>query len=126
MASTMPQATECDDPIDWLRLIRSRRVGAVTFHRLMGEHGSARAALAALPQIARAAGVDGYEVCPPGVAEAEMRSGRAFGARLLLWGGPDYPAALMDLLVELQTAPQFDPLRHRIHVPLQIVTSENL
>ena len=35
-------------------------------------------------------------------------------------------AALMDLLVELQTAPQFDPLRHRIHVPLQIVTSENL
>lgn len=97
MASTMPQATECDDPIDWLRLIRSRRVGAVTFHRLMGEHGSARGALAALPQIARAAGVDGYEVCPPGVAEAEMRSGRAFDARLLLWGGPDYPAALMDL-----------------------------
>ena len=35
-------------------------------------------------------------------------------------------ATLMDLLVELQTAPQFDPLRHRIHVPLQIVTSENL
>ena len=35
-------------------------------------------------------------------------------------------AALMDLLVELQTAPQFDPLRHRIYVPLQIVTSENL
>ena len=33
--------------------------------------------------------------------------------------------ALMDLLVELQTAPAFDPLRHRIHVPLQIVTSEN-
>ncbi len=97
MASTLPQTTECDDPIDWLRLIRSRRVGAVTFHRLMGEHGSALAALTALPQIARAAGVDGYEVCPPGVAEAEMRSGRAFGARLLLWGGPDYPAALMDL-----------------------------
>ena len=97
MASTLPQTTECDDPIDWLRLIRSRRVGAVTFHRLLGEHGSARGALAALPQIARAAGVDGYEVCPPGVAEAEMRSGRAFGARLLLWGGPDYPAALMDL-----------------------------
>ena len=33
--------------------------------------------------------------------------------------------ALMDLLVELQTSLEFDPLRHRIHVPLQIVTSEN-
>jgi LacI family transcriptional regulator len=34
-------------------------------------------------------------------------------------------AALVDLLVELQTAPDFDPARHRIHIPLQIVTSEN-
>jgi LacI family transcriptional regulator len=34
-------------------------------------------------------------------------------------------AALVDLLVELQTAPDFDPARHRIHVPLQIITSEN-
>ena len=33
-------------------------------------------------------------------------------------------AALVDLLVELQTAPDFDPARHRIHIPLQIVTSE--
>ena len=34
-------------------------------------------------------------------------------------------AALVDLLVELQTTPDFDPARHRIHIPLQIVTSEN-
>ncbi len=34
-------------------------------------------------------------------------------------------AALVDLLVELQTTPDFDPIRHRIHVPLQIITSEN-
>lgn len=33
--------------------------------------------------------------------------------------------ALVDLLVELQTTPDFDPIRHRIHVPLQIITSEN-
>jgi LacI family transcriptional regulator len=33
--------------------------------------------------------------------------------------------ALVDLLVELQTTPDFDPQRHRIHVPLQIMTSEN-
>jgi len=34
-------------------------------------------------------------------------------------------AALVDLLVELQSAPAFDPVRHRIHIPLQIMTSEN-
>lgn len=101
MASTATQVRTCaadrDDPVDWLRLIRSRRVGAVTFHRLMAEHGSARAALQALPEIARAAGVEGYETCPPGVAEAELRAGRALGAVLMLWGGPGYPAGLVEI-----------------------------
>ncbi len=86
-----------DDPLDWLRLIRSRRVGAVTFHRLLAEHGSPHAALMALPTIARAAGVEGYSTCPDMVAQAELRAGRAFGAKLLLWGAPDYPQALMSL-----------------------------
>ncbi|TKA95396.1 DNA-protecting protein DprA, partial [Cereibacter changlensis] len=56
------------DPVAWLRLIRSRRVGAVTFHRLLQDHGSAEAALAALPEIARAAGVERYAPCPEEVA----------------------------------------------------------
>jgi DNA processing protein len=86
-----------DDPLDWLRLIRSRRVGAVTFHRLIAEHGSARAALAALPAIAAAAGVEGYAVCPVEVAAHEMRAGRVAGAKLLCHGATDYPGALMDL-----------------------------
>lgn len=86
-----------DDPLDWLRLIRSRRLGAVTFHRLIAEHGSARAALAALPAIAAAAGVEGYAVCPVEVAAHEMRAGRAAGARLLCHGAADYPQALLDL-----------------------------
>jgi LacI family transcriptional regulator len=34
-------------------------------------------------------------------------------------------AALVELLVELQTTPDFDPLRHRVHIPLQIITSQN-
>lgn len=86
-----------EDPVDWLRLIRSRRVGPATFHRLVAEQGDVRAALAALPEIARAAGVEGYEPCPADVARAELSRGRALGARLLRHGGPDYPAALMDL-----------------------------
>jgi DNA processing protein len=86
-----------DDRADILRLARSRRVGAVTFHRLMAEHGSARAALAALPAIAKAAGVEEYEVCPPAVVQAELKQGRALGARLLVHGEPGYPAALAGL-----------------------------
>lgn len=86
-----------DDQLDCLRLLRSRRVGAVTYHRLIAEHGSARAALAALPDIARAAGVDSYEICPLGVVIAEQRQGLAAGARLLIHGGPSYPQALTEV-----------------------------
>ena len=42
------------DAIDILRLIRSRRVGAVTYHRLVAEHGSPRAALEALAAVGMA------------------------------------------------------------------------
>lgn len=97
MATKHATAEAGDQPEDWLRLIRSRRVGAVTFHRLLADHGSARAALAALPGIAQAAGVERYEPCPIEVARHELSQGRLAGARLLLWGGPDYPASLMDL-----------------------------
>jgi DNA processing protein len=86
-----------DDRLDRLRLLRSRRVGPATFHRLISEHGSARSALDALPGIARAAGVEAYEVCPLGVVQAELRQGRALGARLLMHGEGDYPATLADI-----------------------------
>jgi DNA processing protein len=89
-----PMMIADDDRLDRLRLLRSRRVGPATFHRLMSEHGSARAALAALPGIARAAGVTEYEACPPGVVQAELKQGTALGARLLVHGDVDYPAAL--------------------------------
>lgn len=86
-----------EDAAVWLQLIRSRRVGAVTFHRLVADHGSVSGALAALPDIAASAGVQGYAVCPMDVVRHEMSAARAAGAQLVLWGRPDYPAALMDL-----------------------------
>jgi DNA processing protein len=89
--------TPGDDGSSWLRLIRSRRVGPATFHRLLAEHGSARAALAALPEIAREAGVESYQPCPVEVIQHEMAQARISGARLLLHGRPGYPQALMDL-----------------------------
>ncbi|WP_338032919.1 DNA-processing protein DprA [Celeribacter indicus] len=88
-----PPHTE-EDRARWLRLLRSRRVGVTTFYRLMREHGSAEAALAALPEIARAAGVSDYQPCPDTVIAAELRAGRRAGARLVARGEPAYPPLL--------------------------------
>ena len=86
-----------DDPADWLRLIRSRRIGPATFHRLLAEHGSAAQALRVLPEIARAAGVENYEICPMGVVMAELKQARAAGATMLRWGDANYPASLQEI-----------------------------
>jgi DNA processing protein len=42
--------------LDWLRLIRSENVGPVTFRHLIRRFGSAAAALAALPDLAKRGG----------------------------------------------------------------------
>ena len=95
---TLPETALTDrDRGNWLRLLRSRRVGPTTFWRLMEEHGSAAGGLAALPGIARDAGIDDYAICPEGVVSAELRAGRAAGARLLALPDADYPPALRDL-----------------------------
>lgn len=84
-----------EDPALWLQLIRSRKIGPMTFHRLVAEHGGVEAALTVLPQIAKAAGVMEYEICPMGVVRHELAQGRAARAQMLMHGGPGYPAALM-------------------------------
>ena len=89
----LPPSDE-DDAIAWLQLIRSRRVGATTFGRLMRECGTASAALDALPGIARAAGVKDYTPCSRADAEREYAAGCRMGARMLCLGTPAYPARL--------------------------------
>jgi DNA processing protein len=83
--------------------LRSRRVGVTTYKRLLTEHGTAQNALAALPEVARAAGVEIYEVCPEGVVHAELKAARAAGARLVMQGTDAYPC----LLDDLEDAPPF-------------------
>ncbi|WP_339695185.1 DNA-processing protein DprA [Celeribacter baekdonensis] len=89
---TPPHTVE--DRVDWLRLLRSRRVGISTFYRMLEEHGDAATALEALPEIAKHAGVSDYQTCPRGVVEAELKAGRKHGARLITRADPDYPALL--------------------------------
>jgi len=49
----------------------------------MREHGTAQAALDALPQVAKAAGVDSYTPFTPDQAQTEIELARAKGARML-------------------------------------------
>lgn len=86
-----------EDIVTCLRLLRSRRVGPATYRRMIREHGSASAALAALPDVAASAGVTDYQICPTGVVMAELKTARSNNARLLVQGTPYFPAALDDL-----------------------------
>lgn len=82
------------DRIDWLQLIRSRRVGPQTFFRLLGEHGSAAKALAALPEVARVAGVKSYQVYSRSQASDEYWRGLEMGYKLICAPDADYPKLL--------------------------------
>ena len=89
----LPPKTE-DDQLDWLRLLRSRRVGISSFYRLLDEHGTARNALEHLPDIAQSRGLAGYRACSRKDAIRELAQGIKYGARLVFRGQPDYPKQL--------------------------------
>jgi DNA processing protein len=81
--------------LDWLRLIRSENIGPRTFHGLVRHYGSARAALAALPELARRGGAarPGH-VCSPAEAAREIDDARAAGVAFVGLDELEYPAAL--------------------------------
>jgi DNA processing protein len=77
-----------------LRLARADRVGPVAFRQLLQRYGSAGLALEALPDLVRKGGAAGYALPPLDRIEAELAAGAEKGARLLLFGDPDYPPML--------------------------------
>jgi len=81
--------------LDWLRLIRSDNVGPRTFRALLNHCGSARAALAALPHLARRGGATrAARVCSREDAERELGAAKALGVTFIAIGEPDYPQRL--------------------------------
>ena len=99
----LPQPKSRADQINWLRLIRSRRVGPATFLRLLEEFGTPQNALENLPKVAHAAGVKDYATCSVAEAEAEFARARKAGAKPLFLGTAPYPT----LLAETSDAPPF-------------------
>jgi DNA processing protein len=81
--------------LDWLRLIRSEHVGPRTFRSLLNHFGGARAALQALPEMARRGGaVKPARICSLEEAERELAAARQFGVTWVALGEPDYPVRL--------------------------------
>lgn len=83
--------------LDWLRLLRSRRVGVTTFFRLMGEYSDAGACLNALPEIAKDAGADNYQPCSLAQATDEWNAAKRAGASPVAIGSPEYPELLSQI-----------------------------
>jgi DNA processing protein len=81
--------------IDWLRLIRSDRVGPHTFRSLIKHFGSARMALERLPDLARQGGASRLgRICSEQDARAELAAGKKIGVSLLAPGETGYPPRL--------------------------------
>jgi DNA processing protein len=81
--------------LDWLQLIRSENVGPITFYSLLSRYGSARAAIEALPELARRGGrTKPIRIAQRSAAERELAAVAKIGARMIARGEPDYPAPL--------------------------------
>ena len=81
--------------LDWLRLIRTENIGPRTFRDLVNHYGGARAALEALPGLARRGGASGpARIFSREDAEAELEAARAAGVDFIAVGEPDYPPRL--------------------------------
>ena len=81
--------------LDWLRLIRSDNVGPRTFRALVNHYGGARAALSALPDLARRGGASGpARLFPREAAEREIVAARSLGVTFVALGEAAYPRRL--------------------------------
>jgi DNA processing protein len=81
--------------LDWLRLIRTENIGPRTFRDLINYYGGARAALAALPALARRGGASGQaRICSLEDAQAELKAARSLGVEFVALGEPEFPPRL--------------------------------
>jgi DNA processing protein len=81
--------------LDWLQLVRSDNVGPRTFRTLVNHYGGARAALDALPELARRGGaLKPARIFPRAEAEREFNAARSLGVSFVALGEADYPSRL--------------------------------
>ena len=84
--------------LDWLRLIRSENVGPRTFRALIDHFGDARAALDALPALARRGGAAAaVRIHPRAEAERELAAADRLGVSLIAVVEAGYPRRLAEI-----------------------------
>ena len=88
------QSIDEAERLAWLQLSRSEQVGPATFGRLIATFGSARAAIAALPELSRRSRGRPIELFPTEAAARELDRLATMGGRLLARCEPEYPVAL--------------------------------
>ncbi|OPB31626.1 DNA-processing protein DprA [Bartonella sp. AR 15-3] len=81
--------------LNWLRLLRSENIGAVTFRNLIEHYKTAENALAMLPQLNKKGGLaKSIRIATLDDAEKEMQQAEKQGIRFIGIGEPDYPPLL--------------------------------
>jgi len=81
--------------VDWLRLIRSERIGPHTFRALLSRFGTAREALERLPELARRGGASrAGRIYSEDEAQAELEAYEREDIRLIASVEDDYPSRL--------------------------------
>lgn len=85
-----------DEAFARIRLLRSPNVGPVTYGQLLRRFGTAKAAIDALPDLARRGG-SGYRVAGSALIEDEISAVRRMDARYLFHDSPDYPPLLREV-----------------------------
>ena len=78
-----------------IRLLRSPRIGPVSFAQLLARYGSGEAAVEALPGIAKKGGGH-YTLAKQDTVRSEIDAVKRHGARYLFHDQPDYPQALTE------------------------------
>lgn len=101
------------NPLEVLRLIRSERVGPVTFFHLVKFCGSITKALEMAPEISRRGGrKKPIVITPKADAEREFEALTKFGAKVILYGEERYPR----LLQYISDAPPLLTVRGHAHL----------
>lgn len=81
--------------LNWLRLLRSENIGAVSFRDLIDHYKTAENALEALPELSKKGGLStSIKIASLEDAEKEMQEAEKLGVRFVGIGEPDYPVFL--------------------------------
>ncbi|WP_442895299.1 DNA-processing protein DprA [Bartonella sp. CB175] len=81
--------------LNWLRLLRSQNIGAVSFRNLIDHYKTAENALIALPELSKNGGLSTpIRIATLEDAEKEMQEAERLGIRFVCIGEPDYPPLL--------------------------------